>query len=111
MGMKAGKKYRFSARQKIAAAPLEFVDSEFSLSMTYITVANLAFHMGDEERGAHALRVAEDARSEAKRAALRFSSNEQNRILARAAEINELLFEVLHDEQPFGSYVQQPSMS
>jgi hypothetical protein len=92
-------------------ARMKYIETELSLGLTFITVAFVAYHMGQNERGDVARAKAEEARSEAGRLLASVMDGDSESISAKAKELDGLLREVAGARTIFNPYLCQPSMS
>lgn len=88
-----------------------FIQTELEFGLTSVTVALLAYHLGEPARGDAALNRATEAHAEAKRALAQVSGENSHSASAQAKELSNLLKEIAIERPVFGPDLWQPSMS
>jgi hypothetical protein len=88
-----------------------FIQTELEFGVTSITVALLAYHLGESERGSQALSRAREAHAEINKALAQLSGEHDGNMSAQARELSNLLKEISIERPVFGPELCQPSMS
>jgi hypothetical protein len=103
--------FRLTTTEDSSIARMKYIETELSLGLTFITVAFVAYHMGQNDRGDVARAKAEEAQSEARRLLANVVDSDSETISAKAKELDGLLREMAGSRAMFSPFLCQPSMS